>query len=191
MTVDRIHVGLASALWVGLAACSSSSSGLPATAYVEANVSGASCDLASTLFTMGSLDAPVQNGAAGAAVSCSVHANGGGFDVTLKVEQGTNIFQASGHVPADDGVTPNTAGALTADLDSDSQGVPIALYDGSTCVLTYQNLGDESAVESGRIWGSLNCTSLADTAKPVQTPTGTSYLTCSGTIAFQFTNCAQ
>ena len=190
MSVDRILVGLGCALCVGLAGCSSSSSGPPAAAYVQASVSGAACDLAPTLFTIGSLATPAPNGSAGTTVSCSVHANSGGFDVTLQVKQGANSFKSTGHVPADDGTTPNTAGALTADLDNDAQDVPITLFDGTTCVLSYANPGHGS-VEPGRIWGSLSCTALADSAKTVSVGVGTETLTCSGTIDFQFTNCAE
>jgi hypothetical protein len=117
-----------------------------------------------------------------------VKSSGGGFDVSLSIAFGSYQFSSHGHVAADDGVTP--PGTLTADINDADPQVSAVLYDGTTCVLSYNSPGNGS-VEPGRIWGRLTCTDLVDSAKNVTVNGNTQPMVCSGTASFLFADCSQ
>jgi len=191
MIFGRIHVACVCMVWVGALGCSSSSPPAPE-AYVDVNLSGSTCNQPGLLFSIGTTTptfTPVASGN-GVAISCGVHASGSGFDVSLNVTKGGSTLTASGHVAADDGTTaPGTLSASVSDGD-----YSLALSDPS-CVLVYNHPygpGDtEQSVSPGKIWGSLNCSALAEQGKFVTSGGVTAPLSCNGVVQFQFQSCSQ
>jgi len=119
--------------------------------------------------------------AGSALVSCTVKAQGSGFDILLSASIGndTIIIQS----PTGQGAVQATGGiGLTMNL-SDATGV----YQGSACTLSYTYLASpiqvSPKVAAGRIWGHLSCP-----AAQVQGQTGKQ---CDTEADFLFEQCTQ
>ncbi len=133
----------------------------------------------------GGRPATVLTGKDGVTMTCSVRADGNGYDVSASV---TATGSQGGSFTL---VSPPGTGAVTV---AGGQGIPAsfgstpasATYQESDCVLsfTYQGgpIPDSPSVFPGRIWGHLSCP---------EAQTGQSTTTCDAEADFLFEQCAQ
>ncbi len=114
----------------------------------------------------------------GAMISCTVHPDGSGFDVSLKAtvpggSGGTlTITSASGQP-----VTTMGGMGLSATMDASAENYGV--YSGMSCTLDYNNARSNPPIAAGRIWGHVNCQVAMDTSSH----------TCAIDAQFVFENC--
>jgi hypothetical protein len=138
--------------------------------------------------TTGSKGTLAVDGEGGAHVSCTVHPNGGKFEIIANIVAPVpNKFSTNVSIHTTLGADDQTAGGTLIAADDQNAGnpytAPSSTVQGSQC--TFQTNGGASGIAAGKVWGTVSCVGATDTSDIGSvcdfTPAG----------AFVFENCGQ
>jgi hypothetical protein len=184
----------------------------PATedAYISATLSSSAdtmCPFASGnvvtagMPTPGSLPESIPAGQSGLSLTCSVVANGDGYDIEVDASlpgSSGGEFEATGHVTVGSADGLSGGGTVDAQFLSQSEGQD---YVGTNCAVTYQYLGQPIApaqrLSPGQIFAHISCP-MASISNPGTSGTqvmlpdgGVAVSTCDGEADILFQNCSE